>query len=231
MPTQIQDLPDELLAATLEYLPKLDLKLARLACVRWSNVGAEMLFSRVYFAPRRGVIESFSKITAHPIFSKTIKEIVYDGRLYLPRFAADTNHFRHEFEGKYRIPGDDEEDDQFDDGPTRAPLSSHCLYAHKVYKQLFNEQDIIFTKRLDVKALDTGLIQMPNIRIVRLLDTFTAADWLPVDDDSHECYNARSPSISYSLTMPPSYWDEGNNDEHHDQNLDQRDCRGILCFF
>lgn len=41
-----------------------------------------MLFHRVYSAPRKFEIERFSNIAQHPVFSKTMKELVYDARLF-----------------------------------------------------------------------------------------------------------------------------------------------------
>ena len=41
-----------------------------------------MHFHRVYFAPRKFEIERFRNIAQHPVFSKSIKELVYDARLF-----------------------------------------------------------------------------------------------------------------------------------------------------
>lgn len=231
MPTQIQDLPDELLASTLEYLPKPHLKSARLACVRWSNIGAEMLVSSVYFAPRQDVMETFCNITTHSIFSKTIKEIIYDGRLYLSRNAADPNVFRRKYKGKICSSNDEEEEEAEETlgtGPTMN-LSPECLTAYRVYQQLFCEQENIMRNDLDIQALEDGLTRMPNLTTVRLLDTFVLADWLPIDDHSHESYMSRRPCRFHAFTLPPSEWDDRHDDPA--PTFRQWDCRGITSFF
>lgn len=88
MAPHLQDLPDELLVEVLGYLPKSDLKSARLACTRYGRIGAQWLFQRVYFAPRKSVIETFLNISANPTFARTVTELVYDGRLFLPELVA-----------------------------------------------------------------------------------------------------------------------------------------------
>lgn len=106
MPLQLQDLPDELLTTILSYLLKLDLKEARLTCVRWSNIGVEGLFQRVYFAPRKDVMQRFADVTGHPIFSRTIKEVVYDGTLFQSRLINEQT-FRKHYEDFVQLPEDD----------------------------------------------------------------------------------------------------------------------------
>lgn len=106
MPLQLQDLPDELLTTILSYLPKLDLKEARLTCVRWSNIGVEGLFQRVYFAPRKDVMQRFADVTGHPIFSRTIKEVVYDGTLFQSRLINEQTLRKH-YEDFVQLPEDD----------------------------------------------------------------------------------------------------------------------------
>lgn len=41
-----------------------------------------MQLHRVYFAPRKSEMERFSNTTQHPVCSKNVKELVYDGRLF-----------------------------------------------------------------------------------------------------------------------------------------------------
>ncbi len=71
MAPQLQDVPNELLADILGYLPKSDLKSARLTCARYGHIGAQWLFQRVYFAPRKAAIDTFLNISANPTFART----------------------------------------------------------------------------------------------------------------------------------------------------------------
>ena len=83
MVTSIQNIPDELLMEILGRLPKNDLKKARLANTLWSTAGAKWMFQRVYFAPREAPIKTFTDIAANPAFARNVKELIYDGRLFL----------------------------------------------------------------------------------------------------------------------------------------------------
>lgn len=74
--------------------------------VRWSNIGVEGLFQRVYFAPRKDVMQRFADVTGHPIFSRTIKEVVYDGTLFQSRLINEQT-FRKHYEDFVQLPEDD----------------------------------------------------------------------------------------------------------------------------
>lgn len=78
----VDNLPDELLIELLRWLPVSDLKSARLTCTRWSDIGATMLFRRIYFSPRKIEMEAFANITQHPLLRKGVRELIYDGRLF-----------------------------------------------------------------------------------------------------------------------------------------------------
>ena len=75
-------MPVELLENALRRISIVSLKRARLTCKYWAAVGARSLFRRVYFAPRRDVIEVFLEITGNEAFASNIEEMVYDARLF-----------------------------------------------------------------------------------------------------------------------------------------------------
>lgn len=94
------DLPNEVLANIFSCLPQADRGKARLTDRRWyvwtpylhynvstnssrSQVGAEWLFCRVYFAPAQSSIERFNNIVSREPFRRNIKELVYDARLFV----------------------------------------------------------------------------------------------------------------------------------------------------
>lgn len=52
-------IPDEILTMFLSEVSKADLKSARLACTRFADTGARLLFKRTYFAPRGKVMQDF----------------------------------------------------------------------------------------------------------------------------------------------------------------------------
>ena len=94
MVTSIQNIPDELLMEILGWLPKNDLKKARLANTLWSTAGATSMFQRVYSAPREAPIKTFTDIAANPAFARNVKELIYDGRLFLPELRDFASYYK-----------------------------------------------------------------------------------------------------------------------------------------
>ncbi|MCJ1243064.1 hypothetical protein MMC30_000260 [Trapelia coarctata] len=80
-PRPLPHLPFEILSQILGHLPTPSLTTARLTSTTWATIGAHHLLPRIYLAPRPHTIATFTAICAHPIFSKTVKELVYDDTL------------------------------------------------------------------------------------------------------------------------------------------------------
>ena len=93
MAVTVRNVPYELLLEILGKLPKKDLKNARLTCTLWSTVGAKWMFQRVYFAPRKATMKCFASIAANPVFARNVKELIYDGRLFLPELKDPTSYW------------------------------------------------------------------------------------------------------------------------------------------
>ena len=72
-------LPPELKVSIASYLGKKQLKTLRLVCREYEIAASPHLFDKAYLAAREGVLDTFTELTDHPIFSKYVKEIVYDG--------------------------------------------------------------------------------------------------------------------------------------------------------
>lgn len=195
----IQAFPDELLVQVLGYLPVSDLKSARLTSTRYGRIGAQWLFQRVYFAPRKSVIKTFLKISANVIFARSVTELVYDGRLFLPELVAykpykiayDAYNNVQPCVG-YRDPADA---DQVGNGTrstnnadsdttppsslsaTYRPISSEVYHESLAtnfgrYIRMFEQQQSILEDQKDYKALLTGLSNLPNITNVTIRDKF-----------------------------------------------------------
>lgn len=75
-------LPPELKVAVLAVLDKRDLKTVRLVSKEWNALATRPLFDRVYISCREKDMEVFEKITAHPLISTGIRELVYDCSLF-----------------------------------------------------------------------------------------------------------------------------------------------------
>ena len=128
MVTTIRNVPDEVLVEILGNLPKKDLKKTRLACSLWSTAGAKWMFQRVYFAPRKEPMEFFARIARNPTFARNVKELIYDGRLFLPELG---NFASYQAAFSARII---EELDIYEDHTRNARESSDVDFADEVYQ-------------------------------------------------------------------------------------------------
>lgn len=194
MAPQLQDFPDELLVEVLGYLPKSDLKSARLTCTRYASIGAQWLFQRVYFAPRKAAMDTFLNISANPTFARTVTELVYDGRLFVPELAA-YKPFKEAFDGYIRASYDSDfmnSEERFnafiwdqyseDEGNIANAAASewqearlkgydaflaNCLVR---YARLVDQQQSILVEKKDYEALSAGLKKFPSISKTTILD-------------------------------------------------------------
>lgn len=217
MAPQLQDLPDELLVEVFGYLPKSDLKSARLTYTRYGHIGAQWLFQRVYFAPRKAAIDTFLNISANPTFARTVTELVYDGRQFLIdltcytpyKKAFDTYCYDHAKKEKalYGV-----------GSPTDVDVNSashHEFLAMTFvrYVRQFDQQQSILEERKDYEALLLGLKNFSNLTTVTALDNFSqGCDWVPLMTDDHSWYHQRS-AREIDMPVAPSSWTQEEPDE------------------
>lgn len=95
------DLPDELILTVLGNLGKQSLKRMRLVCQRLASIGATLLLDAIYISPHAKNMEVFEAITQHPVFSASVKNIVFDSAF----FAIDSpNDYGHALCRQFRDP-------------------------------------------------------------------------------------------------------------------------------
>ncbi|KAL9076820.1 MAG: hypothetical protein Q9161_000805 [Pseudevernia consocians] len=215
MAPQLQDLPDELLVEVLGYLRKSDLKSARLTCTRYGHIGAQWLFQRVYFAPRKVAIDIFLNISANPNFARTVTELVYDGRqfskdltFYTPyKKALDAYCYVYaEIARVRRIrDGGGSTTDIDVNSPTHQEFLAMTL-VH--YVRHYDQQQRILEERKDYEALLSGLKNFSNLTTVIALDDFTH-DRVPLRTDDHSWYHQHS-TREFDMPVPPSSPSAGN---------------------
>lgn len=257
MAPQLQGLPDELLVEVLSYLPKVDLKSARLTCTRYAHVGAQWLFQRVYFAPRKAAIDTFLNISANPTFARSVTELVCDGRLFLPELTA-YKPFKESFDAVIRdkegeddgnMAGADQAGDRTEstnnvDGDTATTSRSvkplwktkgdkryHESLANSLvrYTRLVDQQQSILEHQKDYEALCTGLKNLSNISTVIVLDEFShCCDWTPLRIDNHSWYHQRS--WRETGVLAPSQWPRDINagDEFTRKKWDIRGIQNLI---
>ena len=214
MAPQLQDLPDELLVDVLGYLPKSDLKSARLTCARYGHIGAQWLFQRVYFAPRKAAIDTFLNISANPTFARTVTELVYDCRQYLVDLTVYNNYKRaldaycEDYKEKEKARGSTV-NDLSNEGYNEFLVTTMVQYVRQ-----YDQQQRMFGDQEDYKALLQGLKNFPNIAAAIALDNFSqAGDWVPLREHDHSWYDQRSGREPF-MALAPSSWAAPNKSGH-----------------
>ena len=227
MAPQLQGLPDELLVDVLGYLPKSDLKSARLTCARHGHIGAQWLFQRVYFAPRKAAIDTFLNISANPIFARTVTELVYDGRLFSLERTTYTP-YKKAFDAYCQNHAQNENARDDDRSPMDIDVDLNSANHHEYlanslvnYNRLFDQQQSILENQKDYEALLLGFKKFPNITTVIVLDIFyEVRDWVALRGDDHSWYHQRS-EREINTPIAPSSWQDifDEDDEIQEWNV------------
>ena len=218
MSPQLQSLPDELLVQVLGYLPRFDLKSARLTCSRTARTGAQWLFQRVYFAPRSSAIETFINISSNPVFARNVTELVYDARLFLSEFARYES-YKEAFDAfTVELPEDTRTKEQAYEAyyrqvaivnwksPGAEDYGQSLVDTMSRYLLLLDQQQRIFEDKEDYEVLCAGLKHLPNITTVIVLDQFVEwRDWVPLRTDEHSWYHERS-QREIAVPVQPVSW-------------------------
>ncbi len=79
------DLPTEILLSIFGCLAKTDIKNVRLACKEFDAVASHYLFDSLYMSPMRNELDIFVQVMHHPIFSKSVREIIWYDVDFLPK--------------------------------------------------------------------------------------------------------------------------------------------------
>ena len=207
MSSQLQSLPEELLVQILGYLPKSDIKSARLTCSQSARTGAKWLFQRVYFAPRVSTIEDFINISSNPVFARTVTELVYDGRLFIPEL---TNYepYKKALDA-FAVLVDLKEMGDVPLADVTGAEDYHESLADSLvrYTRLLEQQQRVFQNHDDYKALCEGLKRLPNISTVIVLENFSECnDSVPPGRDDYSWYHRRS-QCEIAMPVRPTSWD------------------------
>lgn len=236
MAITIRNIPDELLVEILGKLPKKDLKNARLACTLWSTAGAKWLFQRVFFAPREAPIQTFTEIAANPAFALNVKELMYDGRLFLPelgngasywaafgaRMVEELDIYEENVNGiadpdfAYEVYQDSIWNvEKLGAGENMKNIVANDCEEYCInvvdslvrYECLLDQQERILKNGADFEALRDGLTSFRNIIKVGAFVGFAHhSDYHFRTDDTREGWYSSRSKLEFGLTVPPSQW-------------------------
>ena len=214
----IDDLPNELLARTLSYLPLSALKNARLASKLWADTGARYLIIKNFCAPRPKAMEHFANIVEHPAFSKTVTTLVFDCRLLDPALLN-----RRIFEKVFRLVTRDLSMNPQSKSQQK-PRSAAVSKSLSLYRKLWKAQDGLLETGGFRKTLQWGLLKMPKIENIILINNDMKHTCLPLV--YHQCldlldeafresmftHSARSPSSAFEYFFSRAGLDTSRHD-------------------
>lgn len=93
--TQFIDLPLELWGSTCQWLGADDIRNTRLACSLFNDAASPFLLKRAWLSSSSEDQKTLTAISLHPIFSKYVKEVYYDGTIYDPDLLNAFNNDRY----------------------------------------------------------------------------------------------------------------------------------------
>lgn len=146
----------ELWIQIFSMLSSHDIKATRLACKAFSDLSSSFLMKRAYFALRPRTMDVLYQIARHPIFSKTVTELIYD--------ITEVRRLRLD-EGWYKS----EKGDELRDGFTEA-----C--------ELYTAQEASKESGDGRACLEFAFSHMPRLQTVLCLD-WTQIVQLLLDED------------------------------------------------
>ena len=209
-------LPLELKRQTFEMLEVADIKSVRLVNQHYNDIASPYLMRRAFLAARPKTMAIFKEIIGHTVFSKTIREIVFDASIF-----ADGTHSTVTSPGMFHGIADEdlEEDtdddlldpneeymqttDSFRDWLAEEPESSERTQALEHYRTLMVVQQSIIEHREDLWCLEHAGKVLPKLQSIRY------TDWWHLGPFSWDWYWGRGP-LSWDLipmTCPPFYND------------------------
>ncbi len=187
---ELMDLPLELVIKIFGHLLNVDLKFTCLTYKAVADVGAQRLLQPVYVAPRVAAMERFERICANLSLGRTIRELIYDARLSIPRLEPYSDYKRL-YDAAYQVPSNAEtqplkewSDDVHNEfrllprGTTGGDESYHAMIANGSlkYKELLGLHSVIFDYEEDYKIFGSAQKKLPNVIHIAMLSNFYRAN-------------------------------------------------------
>ena len=187
-------LPHELKVAVLARLDKRDLKTVRLVSREWGALATSPLFDRVYISCRAPDLEVFRNVTRHPVISTGVRELVYDGSVFIKDLSF-REYFGKVLEAVHYLAQPWQSDKHFDS--TDAQINGFCRDCH------MRDPDI--SKLYESHGKDTFLVE--GYQIYR---GHSAFEWQNIESGS--LYDDLSMGLGSlkglrSVVFDHSFWD------------------------
>ncbi|KAI9734696.1 MAG: ssDNA endonuclease and repair protein rad10, partial [Candelina submexicana] len=175
-PNILQALPTETLLHVCSYLDKKDIKTARLICKAFNDCCEEFLIDRAVIAARYNTLEVLKQIASHPVFSRTVKTVVFDLSSF-EQVLTNKDKYVDRFQGMAYLRPHRERMliTERLRGESRASLDDPSLASRPYgwtfarlgylkYCQLYQDQEEIRSQGLDHLILAAVLQKLPNVK-------------------------------------------------------------------
>jgi hypothetical protein len=170
-------MPAEILIDIFTHLRPGDIKSTRLVCCRFKALSAPLLIRTAYFAARVNTLEKFLNIANHPVFSRTVRTVIYEGAFYQEELTQ-----REAFENEA--------------GATPGEGSTRCF---ERYCSMFENQRRLMDSGAALAGLIDGLRKMTRVQTIIFTDSW--------DGDHRYGYYGSDRCDGVKPYLSPSGWD------------------------
>jgi hypothetical protein len=133
--------------------PKINIKNLRLTCKLFADLAAPMLLPRLICAPTSSLLDKLRAVSRHPIFSKSIKEIVY----VYGRFTAK------EIKEHKRLVSQLKSEEQ--------NLSLHIAFSQYIWHYI--DQTIMESSGEVIGSLCSAFTRLPNVKKITIIAEYS----------------------------------------------------------
>ncbi|MCJ1230131.1 hypothetical protein MMC12_006802 [Toensbergia leucococca] len=229
MSNHLERLPTELLSAIFRMLTKSPIKSVRLVSRRCNAIASEYLMQSITFAFRHDTLKGLEAISQHPIFSRTVRNLVYDVSIYDEMIAESREAYRQWLvtllESKRpwsRTAGSWRTEDRErrllywrgDSKKMETMMMIRWIRKEKrdlnrgwnLYRRYFVEQEHIRNNRSYMQILKSSLSRMKNLTNLKFVDTWpTSTKYSEVWTKGYQ----REDWLEFCLDPQPPMWAEG----------------------
>ncbi|KAF2739969.1 hypothetical protein EJ04DRAFT_572692 [Polyplosphaeria fusca] len=144
-------LPAELQLQIFSFLERHDLKAVRAVCRAFRDNASPHLFKSALVCARYRALSTLKLISLHESYRKYVKEIIFDGSVYLKSFTLSSDRYRAEADHHEGL---------------RVGFSREKFLRHGRYKQLYEEQEEMRKDGVLLMEVARALEWLPNVSSV-----------------------------------------------------------------
>ncbi|KAI9795861.1 MAG: hypothetical protein M1835_005057 [Candelina submexicana] len=191
-------IPTELLVKIFAYHNnKSDIKSVRLVCNAFERAASQYLFPRVYLSPHRLHLQILQAVSQHPVFSRYVREIVYDASYFDPDID-DTLKYREKLSLQFQ---------RSKAGGLLMPSEAIISEGFLKYRTHVIEQENYWSWDSESKFLCSAIRLLPKVDQITVIDHWDTESDLT---EENEVYYSTPLARRWQLTTlkPVSWYDD-----------------------